>query len=350
MILNSITIKDFRSFDEASFTFSDGINVISGPNGAGKTNLLEAIYFLATSKSARAARDADMIRFAKQYAEITAAFQSGGREQTLEVRLRRGTRRMYRQNGAALSSPRELMGVLPSVFFDPGDLSLLQGGAGERRAFMDAALCQQRPRYLETLRRYRKLHESKTRLLGLAAEQPAYLEMLTEYNRGLAEAGAALASYRKPFLEELAPAALAHHEAISGGRERLELRYHTRTADAEEAFTRMEERKVAELARRQCLVGAHRDDIEAMLNGRPLRGISSQGQARTAAVAMKLAARESLSKTFGEPPLLLLDDVLSELDGARQRYVLDHIGGGQTFISCCEPDKITLSGANHFLG
>ena len=346
MTLLSISVRDFRGYADASFTFCEGVNVISGPNGAGKTNLLEAVYYLATSKSARAARDADLIRFDRPGAEIGAAFVSGGREQTLSVRIKRGARRTFSLNGASLTSPRELMGVLPAVFFDPGDLSLLQGGAAQRRTYADGALCQQKPRYLETLRRYRKLHESKTRLLTLAAGQPAYLGMLTEYNRGLADAGAVLAFYRKRFTEELAPLAGAHHAAISGERETLALRYRTTVSDAEETFVKMEERREAELARRQCLVGAHRDDIEAFLDGRPLKGTGSQGQTRTAAVAMKLAVRDVLAGTLGEPPLLLLDDVLSELDEARQRYVLDHIGNGQTFITCCEPGKITVTGKN----
>jgi DNA replication and repair protein RecF len=350
MNLLSISLKDFRSYTGASFAFSEGANVISGENGTGKTNLLEAVYYLATSKSARGARDADLIRFDCPGAELEARFFSGGREQTVSVRLKRGARRTFSLNGAALSSPRELMGVLPSVFFDPGDLSLLQGGAAERRGFIDAVLCQQKPRYLEALRRYRKLHESKTRLLQLAAEKPAYLGMLSEYNRGLADAGAILVSYRRPFLEELTPLAGAHHAAISGGREELDLRYHTRAADADEAYEKMEGRREAELARRQCLTGAHRDDVEAFLNGRPLKGIGSQGQTRTAAVSLKLAARDSLARTLGEPPLLLLDDVLSELDGARQKYVLGHMDGGQTFISCCEAGKITLAGTNILLG
>jgi DNA replication and repair protein RecF len=346
MTLISFKLRDFRSYEQAGFTFSGGINVISGANGTGKTNLLEAIYYTATSKSVRSAKDAGLIRHDCPDAELTAVFVSGGREQTLTAALRRGGRRSFSLNGAALTSPRELMGVLPSVFFDPGDLFLLQGGAAERRAFIDAVLCQQRPRYLETLRRYRKLHDSKTKLLKLAAAKPSYLDMLSEYNRGLAEAGAVLASYRRPFIEALSPAAGAHHAAISGSRETLELIYHTRAEDAELAFRKMEERREAEIAKHQCLVGAHRDDAEALLNGRPLKGFGSQGQTRTAAVSMKLAARDLLAQTLGEPPLLLLDDVLSELDESRQRYVLEHIEGGQTFISCCEKGKITAAGKN----
>jgi DNA replication and repair protein RecF len=346
MTLLSITLRDFRSYEETSFSFAEGVNVISGANGTGKTNLLEAIYYIATSKSARAARDGDLIRFDCPGAELEAGFISGEREQTLSVRLKHGARRSFSLNGAPLPSPRDLMGLLPAVFFDPGGLELLQGGAGERRAFTDAALCQQKPRYLEALRRYRKLHESKTKLLSLAAAQPSYLDLLTEYNRSLADTGAVLASYRQPFIGELAPLAEAHHAAISGGRERLTLRYHTKADDADKSFAKMEERREAELSRRQCLVGAHRDDVEAFLNGRLLKGTGSQGQTRTAAVAMKLAVRDVLAQTLRESPLLLLDDVLSELDEGRQRYVLGHIDGGQTFITCCEAGKITKAGKN----
>ncbi|MDR1669518.1 MAG: DNA replication and repair protein RecF [Oscillospiraceae bacterium] len=349
MTLLSVTLKDFRSYTGASFSFSGGVNVISGANGTGKTNLLEAIYFLATTKSVRAARSADMLRFGAAEAEIHASLLSGGREQTVSARLQRGARRVFCQNGAPLA-PRDLMGLLPAVFFEPGDLSLLQGGAAGRRAFMDTALCQMKPRYLEALRRYRKLLESKTKLLGLCAAQPAYLDALPEYNRSLADTGALLARYRSDFAEKLASAAAAHHAAISGGREALTLTYKTRALDPEETLFRMTERREAEIARRQCLAGAHRDDVEALLDGKPLKDFSSQGQARTAAVAMKLSARELLCETFGEPPLLLLDDVLSELDGGRQRYVLDSIGAGQTFITCCDAGMITASGANIRLG
>jgi DNA replication and repair protein RecF len=350
MTLNSITLNDFRSYDKVSFSFPEGIVVINGPNGAGKTNLLEAVYYLATSKSARSAQDSDLIRFDQPVATLEGTFTSGGRRQTIAVDIKRGDRRAFCLNGAALASLKELMGVLPAVFFDPGDLSLLQGGAGQRRSFIDSVLCQQKPRYLETLRRYRKLHKSKTKLLGLAVSQPSYLEALTEYNRGLADAGAALVSYRKPFVEALARYAAGHHAAISGGREEISFLYQTDAADADESVLRMDARREAELARRQCLVGAHKDDLETSLNGRPLKGTGSQGQTRTAAVAMKLAARDLLGETFEEPPLLILDDVLSELDEGRQKYVLGHITGGQTFISCCEEGKIPLSGKCILLG
>jgi DNA replication and repair protein RecF len=168
--------------------------------------------------------------------------------------------------------------------------------------------------------------------------------MLVEYNRGLADSGAVLASYRKSFAEALELYASGHHAAISGGRETLSFAYQTDSSDAEEALLKMDARRDAELARKQCLVGVHRDDLTASLNGRPLKGTGSQGQTRTAAIAMKLAARDILSQTFEEPPLLILDDVLSELDGRRSEYVLGHITGGQTFISCCEEGKIPKKG------
>jgi DNA replication and repair protein RecF len=350
MTLNAITLNGFRSYGNASFSFSEGINVISGPNGAGKTNLLEAVYYLATSKSARSAKDCGLICFDAPDAVLEGKFFSGGRGQTLSVKIRRDAKRLFCLNGAALTSLRELMGILPAVFFDPGDLSLLQGGAGQRRAFIDSVLCQQKPRYLETLRRYRKLHQSKTRLLAQAAAHPGYTELLPEYNAGLAEAGAVLVSYRKPFTEGLSRAAAAHHAAISGGREVLSFDYQTDAADAGETLLKMDAKRDAELARRQCLAGAHRDDLTAHLNGRPLKGTGSQGQTRTAAVSMKLAARDLLCESFGEPPLLILDDVLSELDESRQKYVLGHITGGQTFISCCEKSIIPTSGKNIVLG
>lgn len=350
MTLRELSLTNIRSYSCSRFIFDEGINVISGPNGTGKTNLLEAVFYLSCCRGLRGAKDAELVRFDTEQGQIDARFVSGDREQSLSFVLSRKNRRSILLNNVPLTSPRDLMGVLPAVFFRPEDLELLRGGASVRRTYMDMALCQLRPRYLEALSRYRRLHEGKQKLLRMISKTPSYLEMLPEYNKGLSETGALLASYRAPFVEKIAATAALHHSAISGGKEALSLSYRTQALDAGAAFLHMEERREAEFSRMQCLVGAHRDDIEAALNGRSARDYASQGQTRTAAIAMKLAMRDALCDTLGEPPLLLLDDVLSELDEGRQRYLLDHTGSGQTLITCCEPDKVTLGGTNIRLG
>ncbi|MCL2082220.1 MAG: DNA replication and repair protein RecF [Oscillospiraceae bacterium] len=346
MTLQTISLRSWRSFDHANFSFYEGVNVISGKNGTGKTNLLESIFYLSCCRGLKGSKEADIINFDGKEAEAHARFLSDGREQDIRALLRRGAKRSFWLNQSALPSPRHLMGVLPAVFFQPEDLGLLRSGAASRRGYMDISLCQLHPRYLEALTRCRRLHEGKQKILRLAVSNPSYLNTLPDYNRGLCDMGATLTSFRAPFVEQAARLAQEHYKAISGNGERLEFSYRTQMTNADSAFEHMQERQAAELARCQCLVGSHRDDIDVFLNKRSARDFGSQGQTRTAVIAMKLAVRDLLAQEFGEPPLLLLDDVLSELDQSRQRYLLDHTGGGQVFISCCEPGKVTSTGKN----
>lgn len=345
MRLDSLRLESFRCLSNREFDFSPEINVISGENGTGKTSLLEAVAFLSLARSPRTHRESEMIAFASGTARISSVFFSQDRNQTLDITLSRTGRRVMERNGASIKSPRDLVGLLPSVFFQPGDLDLVRGGAAGRRLFMDMAICQIYPRYLDTLSSYKKLHERKLKLLRLGASEPGYLEALPDYNLRLAQTGAAIAVFRTDFVKKVAGYAKIHHEDISSGKESLSLHYKTHASDAGETFEHMQARREAELARMQCLVGAHRDDITAEIASRA-PSFASQGQTRTAALAMKLALRDTLNEELGEPPLLLLDDVLSELDERRQDYVLNHIAGGQVFITACEVKKLTSRGMN----
>lgn len=335
MRLNRIRLRNFRCYGEAGFEFSNGVNIITGPNGIGKTCLLEAIGYLSAARSPRTPRERELIRFGESSARIEAEFFGGGRECLLEAVINRDSRRRLSADGAPLKSPKELLGRLPSVYFEPEDLYLVRGGASARRRLMDMALCQLRPRYLSLLSVYRKLMDGKTKLLRRSERKPDFLGALPDFNLRLAEAGAGLCAFRAEYCRRLSSLAAEHHGLISGKREELSLEYKTHASDMEDTFRHMEARREAELAQGVCLIGAHKDDIAAKLNGRDIRDYGSQGQSRTAVIAIKLSERDIFTDEFGEPPLLLLDDVLSELDESRVDYILSGLGGGQAFVTCC---------------
>lgn len=349
MEIDFIELEGFRNYVKSGAEFSPGVNVISGDNAQGKTNLLEAIYFLCTGRSFRSRSDRDLIGFDRDLAFITARGQADGRERKTEIRYRRGGRRTISVNGVKLKTASELAGSFSAVLFCPEDLGLIRDGAAIRRKLMDMCISQLRPRYAAALNSFNRAYEQKTRILRDAEEMPALLDMLDEYDVELARCSAELIHYRAHFIKRLAPEAARIHADFSGGEE-LSIEYRTiKTIDdpkrpASELFSMImehqENHRLAERASGLCLTGAHKDDLEIKINGAEARSFASQGQARTAALSIKLAEREIHYSDRGEYPILLLDDVLSELDPGRQSFVLNRIGGGQVFITCCEDDNI----------
>ncbi len=350
MRIDELTLRDFRNYQEETAAFDPLCNVILGENAEGKTNLLEALAYLSQGKSHRARRDQELIRFQADQAFLMGRCFSREREFQTEIWLYRGRRRKLSVNGVPAKTSAALSGVLRTVFFCPDDLNLIRAGAAERRRFLDGALCQLRPRYADALASYRRAYEQKTRILRDWEEEPGLLKALPEFSEQMVRTGAAVIWYRARYVERLAEFAAANHLECSGGKERLEIGYRTvssvedLTAGREEieaALRRhMESHREAERAARQCLSGPHKDDLAVTINGREARAYASQGQARTAALTMKLAEREIMRNAGGEYPVLLLDDVLSELDPRRQEFVLNRIQGGQVFITCCEDDRL----------
>ena len=350
MKINELSLQNFRNYHAQSVSFSPEVNVIWGENAQGKTNLLEAIIYLSSARSPRARSDREMISFGKADALLRGKIFSRERDFTVEICMAEGRRKKISVNKVALKKAAELSGILNTVYFCPEDLLLIREGAAERRRFMDGCLCQLRPRYAEALAEYHRLYEHKTRILRDSDEHPGLLATLPDFNLRMARFGAVLIHYRARFCERLAHYASAAHRECSGGREELTLRYETvKTltdpfAPQEKIFEQlMEHQKAheqAELSSRMCLSGPHKDDIAVFINGQMARTYSSQGQTRTAALAMKLAEREIYREITGEVPVLLLDDVLSELDARRQEFVLNRIAGGQVFITCCEEDRL----------
>lgn len=349
MKLRRIALDGFRNYTDFTADFSPGVNVIWGENAQGKTNLLEAIGFLSGARSHRARGDKELLSFHRDRGTITAEVTSRDRDFLLEVQLFRGARRRLFVNHVKCKTAAELGGIVQTVLFCPEDLALIKAGAAERRSFLDHAICQLRPRYAEALAQYSKLLDHKTRILRDWEKHPSLLDVLEDFNEAMARAGALVIHYRAHFVRKLAEKAAQIQTEFSGGRETLALHYATvstvrdplgPTVELYEDLRRHQNSHAkAERDARSCLSGPHKDDLVARINGQPARQYASQGQTRTAALSLKLAERELFRDDTGQWPILLLDDVLSELDARRQDFVLRRITGGQVILTGCEaPD------------
>ena len=350
MIVKAITLDFFRNYLHLEAAFHPRNNVIFGDNAQGKTNLLEAVAYLSSASSHRARYDRELIQFGVDHAFVKGEVASRGRDFTLEASLHRGARRQLLSNGVRLKNAGELAGILNTVLFCPEDLYLIRAGAEARRKFLDQCICQLRPRYAVALAEYKRLREHKTRILRDSAEHPDLLDTLDDFSLRMAQCGAILVHYRAHFIKKLRQAAPPIHADCSGGRERLELEYRTvsTVTDPEappktllpQLLDHQESHRRAEIESRSCLSGPHKDDLSVSIDGCPAGAYASQGQTRTAALALKLAARDIFYQDTQEWPVLLLDDVLSELDSRRQEFVLNRITSGQVFITCCEEEKL----------
>lgn len=347
MHIHTIKLNNFRNYAEASFSFDPAVNLIVGENAQGKTNLLEAACALSTMKLFRTGQKKEGLRFGCDTGEIEGVFSAEDREFTLSLRLSRTKPMEVWRNGVRLRRQSEAAGLLRTVLFCPDDLFLVRAGAAARRKFLDAALCQLRPQYAAALAEYERVLLHKLRILKDAEEKPALLDLLDDFSLRLCRLGATIVRYRAYYVRRLAEkAALIHAEAAP--HETLCACYQTvstvqdpyasaQTIEADlqrHAFSH----RAAEIAARSCLSGPHKDDLVLTLGGISAASFASQGQTRTAALALKLAERELFFDEDGAYPVLLLDDVLSELDRRRQDFVLNRLGAGQVLITCCEPE------------
>jgi DNA replication and repair protein RecF len=345
MILKDLSLRDFRSYETTEYAFSPDVNIICGDNGRGKTNLLEAIFLLTGVRSWRAAKKAELVRWDVPKAELKATVETRGRQFQLKLDMPASGRSQVWVNGVKKQRQLELSECLRCVLFSPEDLYLIKGPASGRRDFLDGAISQIRPRYGDLLARYEKLLDSKSRLLKMEEPRPS-AELIAAYDDQLAHIGAHLMGYRAKFCRGLGEECGNMHAAISGGKETLTLQYKT-VSTVTDPFAEpsviegqlrdhLESHRLAELQSGSCLSGLHKDDVELFLNGRPAKAFASQGQTRSAALALKFGQRELFFRDTGEYPVLLLDDVLSELDAPRQAFVATHAMGGQSIITCCE--------------
>lgn len=345
MILKDLSLRDFRSYAAAEYAFSPDVNIICGDNGRGKTNLLEAIFLLTGVRSWRASKKAELVRWDMPKAQLQATVETRGRQFQLKLDMPASGRSQVWVNGVKKQRQLELSECLRCVLFSPEDLYLIKGPASGRREFLDSAISQIRPRYGDLLSRYEKLLDSKSRLLKMEEPRPS-AELIAAYDEQLARIGAHLMGYRVKFCRGLGEECGKMHAAISGGKETLTLQYKT-VSTVTDPFAEpsviegqlrdhLESHRLAELQSGSCLSGLHKDDLELFINDRPAKAFASQGQTRSAALALKFGQRELFFRDTGEYPVLLLDDVLSELDAPRQAFVATHAMGGQSIITCCE--------------
>ena len=356
MELRKLSLRGFRNYGELEIALHLGVNLFQGDNAQGKTNLLEAVRCLSAGKSFRTRKEREMIGFGKDFADLRAVFFSRGREKELRTVLYADRRRreVY-LSGVKQRTWKTVAGELTTVLFLPSDLQILSGGGAARRELLDDALCQLSPAYAAALAKYERALEQKSRILRDRFDDPSLKALLPDFNEQLCRSGAEIIRARAEYAERFGAAAEEFHAAFSGGRERLKLCYHTvstvddPSADLQTLYDRLREHLTShwqnELDSCQCLSGPHRDDLEALVNDIPLKLYGSQGQLRTAAISLKLAEREIFRRDTGETPVLLLDDVLSELDFTRQDFVLNKLTEGQVLITCCEPDRLTDVGS-----
>lgn len=351
MIITGISVEGYRSYDRAEFSFQDGSNIICGENARGKTNLLEAVMLLSGAYSWRSRKRGDLINLNRDRASIKGTVEARNRIFDIAINMPLKGKTSYSVNGVSQKRQYELSDYFRCVLFCPEDLSIVKGGPEKRRRFMDTAISQLRPRYAAILGEYQKLMEIKQFIL----KEGGSIELLPEVNERMVYYSAELIGYRAKFLKELSRESEIIHRDISDGRERLELEYKTvstvkdPTCPAEILREQLREHMTshaeAERQSRSLLSGAHKDDIEILINGFSARGFASQGQTRTAALSLKFGERELFRLDSGEYPVLLLDDVLSELDMTRSRFVASAAVGGQTIITCCDPPEL-FEGAN----
>ena len=339
MNLCSFQAQGFRNLQPLSFEPGGHLTVVCGRNGQGKTNLLEAIWLLTGAKSFRGAKDAELIGRGQPFAVLQGQARSAGRENVICLTVgAAGSQRPGRAaklTGVDVGRASGLAGEFTAVVFEPGHLGLVKGSPAQRRRFLDAALCQLYPGYLAALRRYLRLVAQKNALLKNWNRTPGAGDMLEVYNAQLAQAGEEVGGRRAGYMQKLAAFAVANYEDISRGSERLQLEYKPSYGDAG-LLAALNSLRSAELRAGCCLAGPHREDFEVLLGGQPARSFASQGQQRSAVLSLKLAEAAQAQAVTGEHPVMLLDDVLSELDAGRQQYLLTRMEGKQTFVTACE--------------
>ncbi|WP_130838449.1 DNA replication/repair protein RecF [Lachnoclostridium sp. Marseille-P6806] len=338
MFIQSLELSDFRNYERLQTSFSEGTNIICGSNAQGKTNILEALYMAALTKSYRGQKDRDLIRFGHEEAHIRCGLMKGGIDYRIDMHLRRNKAKGLALNGQKLRRASELVGILHIIFFSPDDLRIIKDGPSERRRFMDMELCQLDRNYLHDLGQYNRIVEQRNRLLKDIALHGELADTLGIWDEQIVNYGVRIIRRREEFMRRVGDIVGVIHEKLSGGREHLKISYEPNVT--EELFAKnLAFFRSRDIRLRMTTTGPHRDDFSFVSDGIDLRVFGSQGQQRTCALSLKLSEIELVKEIIHDNPVLMLDDVLSELDSDRQNYLLGSIGGIQTFITCTGLDE-----------
>jgi DNA replication and repair protein recF len=338
MILKSLELANFRNYEELNIIFDKGTNILYGDNAQGKTNILEAIYLSATTKSHKGSKDKEIINFDKEEAHIRTYLEKENVETRVDMHLRKNKSKGIAIDGQKIKKAADLMGLLNVVFFSPEDLSIIKDGPAERRRFADMELCQLDSFYLYNLNHYNKIIGQRNKLLKDMYFQPELKETLNIWDSQLVSFGSKIIERREQFVKQLGDIIFDIHKKLSGGKEELVIAYEP-DVSIEDFEKQMKYNQDKDIRLKQTTTGPHRDDFSFVVNGVDIRKYGSQGQQRTAALSLKLSEIELVKKISKDTPVLLLDDVLSELDSNRQNYLLNSIGNIQTIITCTGLDE-----------
>ena len=333
MIIKRLELADYRNYESLDLQFDKGTNILYGDNAQGKTNILEAIYVAATKKSHKGSKDNEIINFDKEEAHIRTYLEKDAIETRVDMHLRKSKSKGIAIDGQKIKKAADLLGLCNVVFFSPEDLNIIKNGPAERRRFVDMELCQLDSFYLYNLNHYNKIVNQRNKLLKDMYMNPDLKDTLTIWDSQLVSFGSKIIERRKIFTEQLNEIICEIHKKLSGGKEEI-LVYYNPDVSVEDFEAKLKMNQERDIKLKQTTVGPHRDDFSFMIGKVDVRRFGSQGQQRTAALSLKLSEIELVKKIAKDFPVLLLDDVLSELDSNRQNYLLNSIGDIQTIITC----------------
>ncbi len=344
MKIERVKLKNFRNYGDVVLEADPKTNLIIGANAQGKTNLIEAVYLCAFAKSFRTHNSSEMINWDSSEAKVSVIAESEEIKKKISIELRKNGKKMIKKDGKQLKRISDLLNNIVIVVFSPDDLKLVKDGPDLRRNFINKEISQLRPKYYNALRRYDDILAEKNKILkeiGLGLSDREYIDMLDVYDEQLAKYGEEIIGYREDFIEMLSEVAGKIQKNISAGKERLEIEY-KKSIEKDELFSRIKEDRRKDIYNRYAGSGPHRDDIVFYINGKKANKYGSQGQQRTVVLSLKLAEIKIAAYTLGENPILLLDDVLSELDADRQAFLFSQIDDVQIFITATEVDEGVL--------
>lgn len=333
MIVESLKLSNFRNYETLKLNLDCGTNLFYGDNAQGKTNILEAVYLCGTTKSHKGSRDREIIRFGEEESHIRMKIDKNGSAYDIDMHLKKNGPKGIAVNGMPLRKAGELLGIANFVFFSPEDLNIIKNGPGERRRFIDMELCQLDKVYLHELSNYNKVVLQRNKLLKEIAFQTQYMDMLDIWDIQMVKYGRKLIEAREQFVQQMGSIVSEIHRKLTGGKEELVIRYEKNVSE-QEFEKKLKNARERDLRMKMSMTGPHRDDLLFEVKSVDIRKYGSQGQQRTAALSLKLAEIEMVKRSIKDTPVLLLDDVLSELDSSRQQYLLESIYDIQTLITC----------------
>ena len=346
MVIKSLKLKNYRNYELLDMTFDSKTNILYGDNAQGKTNILEALYLSGTTKSHRGTKDRDLIQFGREESHLETIVEKKGMEFQIDMHLKKNSPKGIAINKIPIRKASELFGIVHFVFFSPEDLNIIKDGPAGRRRFIDLELSQIDKVYLSNLSNYNRIINQRNSLLKELYHQDHLMDTLDIWDMQLAEYGKKIISFRKEFINNVSIKAAARHKQISSGNEELSVVY-VPSAEENDFEIKLQSTFERDIFMGSTSYGPHRDDISFFINGNDVRIYGSQGQQRTAAICAKLAEIDIIKENTDTSPVLLLDDVLSELDKTRQHMLMDCINDVQTIITCTGiEDSITNYAGN----